>query len=268
VHREPDQARPVGERPGDGLPDPPRGVGRELEAPPVLEAIDGLAEADVPLLHEIREGELAAAVALGDGDDEAEVRLHQLALGRPRLPVRLGDLLQDARQRHPVESHVCLPAPSRRALRGGERVGETPQLDDRPVHHVGPDRQLGDEVLDRRSVSADGPPDDRPIGGAPPGEPRLQAAGLPLTPAHVAHGREEATHLGGRGLAALGQPEHVVEGSLLGADLVGHVEQSRHHPRDGRERTAELRLPQFDALAQGDLLGGGEQGVLRDLAEI
>src|SRR5207245_5645110 len=50
VDRHPDRSRLVGERAGDGLPDPPRGVGRELEALAVVELLRRADEADRALL--------------------------------------------------------------------------------------------------------------------------------------------------------------------------------------------------------------------------
>src|SRR6185503_9291385 len=53
VHRDADGARLVGNRARDRLPDPPRGVGRELVAAAVLELVYGLHQADVPLLDQV-----------------------------------------------------------------------------------------------------------------------------------------------------------------------------------------------------------------------
>src|SRR5215469_17702139 len=50
VHRDADGARLIGDGSGDGLADPPRGVGAELVPTLVLELVHRLHEADVPLL--------------------------------------------------------------------------------------------------------------------------------------------------------------------------------------------------------------------------
>ena len=63
------------------LSDPPGGVGAELEAPAVVELLDRPDEAQVALLDQVEEGQAAAHVALGDGDDQAQVGLDQSALG-------------------------------------------------------------------------------------------------------------------------------------------------------------------------------------------
>ena len=81
VHRDADGARLVGDRTGDGLADPPRGVGGELEALRVVELLDRTDQAEVALLDEVEQRHAAADVALGDRHDEAQVRLGELLLG-------------------------------------------------------------------------------------------------------------------------------------------------------------------------------------------
>src|SRR5262245_11050997 len=81
VHRDPDRARLVGDRASDRLPDPPRRVGRELEALRVVELLDGADQAEVALLDEVEQGHAATDVPLGDRDDEPEVGLGELPLG-------------------------------------------------------------------------------------------------------------------------------------------------------------------------------------------
>ena len=81
VHRDPDRARLVGDRAGDGLADPPRRVGRELVAAAVVELLDRADQAERSLLDQVEEREAAAQVALRDRDDEAQVGLHHLLLG-------------------------------------------------------------------------------------------------------------------------------------------------------------------------------------------
>src|SRR4051794_16381397 len=76
-----DGARLVGQRAGDGLADPPRRVGGELEALAVVELLRGAHEAERPLLDEVEEGQALVAVVLGDRDDQAQVGLDHLLLG-------------------------------------------------------------------------------------------------------------------------------------------------------------------------------------------
>src|SRR4051794_39452063 len=75
-----DRARVVRDRALHGLADPPGRVRRELVAAAPIELLDGAVQAERPLLDQVEERHAEAAVALGDGDDEAEVRLDHLAL--------------------------------------------------------------------------------------------------------------------------------------------------------------------------------------------
>jgi hypothetical protein len=60
---------------GDGLANPPGGVGREFVALGVVEFVDGLKEAEVAFLDEVEKRQIRRAVYvfLGDRNDEAEV---------------------------------------------------------------------------------------------------------------------------------------------------------------------------------------------------
>ena len=81
VDRDADGAGLVGDGAGDGLADPPGGVGGKLVAAAVFKFFDGLHQAHVALLDQVEEGEAAVRVFLGDGNDEAQVGLHHFALG-------------------------------------------------------------------------------------------------------------------------------------------------------------------------------------------
>ncbi len=96
MHRDADGARLVGDRAGDGLPDPPGGVGRELVAAAVLELVDRLHQADVAFLDQVQELQAAVGVFLGDGDHQAQVRLDHLLLGLTSLALALLNGLDDA----------------------------------------------------------------------------------------------------------------------------------------------------------------------------
>src|SRR4029079_18261704 len=101
VHRDADGARLIGDGPGDGLTDPPRGVGAELVAALVLELVHRLHQADVPLLDQVEELQPAVGVLLRDRHHEAEVGLHQLGLGPLRLALADPDrLVVPAQQLH------------------------------------------------------------------------------------------------------------------------------------------------------------------------
>src|SRR5581483_57682 len=81
VDRDPDRPGFVRERAGDGLPDPPGRVGRELEALAVVELLRGADQAERPLLDQVEERQALVAVVLGDRDDESQVGLDHLLLG-------------------------------------------------------------------------------------------------------------------------------------------------------------------------------------------
>ena len=81
VHRDADGARLIGDRAGDGLTNPPRGVRGELVAAAVFELLDRLHQTDVAFLDEVEELQAAVGVLLGDRDDQAEVGDDQLLLG-------------------------------------------------------------------------------------------------------------------------------------------------------------------------------------------
>src|SRR6185369_6430392 len=98
VHRHADGARLIGDRPADGLPDPPRRVGREAVAEPIVELLDGAHEADVPLLDEVEEREAALRVPFREAHDEPEIRLDEPGLRVLRLTFAVADRGDDARQ--------------------------------------------------------------------------------------------------------------------------------------------------------------------------
>ncbi len=89
MDRNSDRARLIGDRPRDGLTDPPRGVGGELVAAAVLELVDRLHQPDVAFLNQVEELQTAVRVFLGDRHDEAKVGLDQLSLGTLGLPLTL-----------------------------------------------------------------------------------------------------------------------------------------------------------------------------------
>ena len=95
VHRNTDGAGLVGDRPCDGLADPPGRIGREFIAAAIFELIDGLHQADIALLDEIQELQAAIGVFLGDGDHEAEVCLDHFLLGDASFAFALLDALND-----------------------------------------------------------------------------------------------------------------------------------------------------------------------------
>ena len=82
VDRQPDRAALVGHAAGDGLADPPRGVGRELETLAVVELLHRADQTQVALLDQVQQRHAAAGVALGQRHHQPKVGLQQVAAGR------------------------------------------------------------------------------------------------------------------------------------------------------------------------------------------
>ena len=85
MDRDADRARLVRNRARDGLPDPPRRVGRKFVSAPILEFFHGLHQAHVAFLDQIEERQPAVRVFFGDGNDEPQVGLDHFGLGLERL---------------------------------------------------------------------------------------------------------------------------------------------------------------------------------------
>ena len=66
VHRNANRAGLIGNRAGNRLANPPRGVRAELEAAAILVLIDGSHQAGVAFLNQVQEAQAAVAVLLGD----------------------------------------------------------------------------------------------------------------------------------------------------------------------------------------------------------
>ena len=83
-------------RAGDGLADPPGGVGGEFVAAAILELIHGLHQADIAFLDQVEELQAAIGVFLGDGDHQAQIGLDHLLLRLARLALALLHDVHDA----------------------------------------------------------------------------------------------------------------------------------------------------------------------------
>ena len=81
MHRNADGACLVGNGPGNGLTNPPGGIGGELEALAVVKLLHGLNQAQVSLLNQVQEQHAPAHVPLGNGNHQAEVGFAELFLG-------------------------------------------------------------------------------------------------------------------------------------------------------------------------------------------
>ena len=76
VHRNADGARLIGNAAGNRLPDPPGRIGAELVAAPIFKLVHRLHQADIALLDQIQKLQASVGVFLGNGNHEAQIRLH------------------------------------------------------------------------------------------------------------------------------------------------------------------------------------------------
>ena len=81
MHRDADGAGLVCDGAGDGLTDPPGGVGRELVTATVFKLVHRLHQANVAFLNEVEELQATVGVFLGDRNHETQVGLDHLFLG-------------------------------------------------------------------------------------------------------------------------------------------------------------------------------------------
>src|SRR4029079_4886880 len=110
VDRDPDRPALVREAALDRLTDPPRRVGRELEAALPLELVDTAHQPGIALLDEVQQAHPAVDVLLRIRDDEPEVR---------RREVLTSGETGDLEDRGPLLARCCVvaglePAPESR----------------------------------------------------------------------------------------------------------------------------------------------------------
>jgi len=85
MHRQADRPRLVHDRALDSLPDPPGRIGRETKAALGIELLDGVNQAEVPLLDHVQQRQAPVQVVLGDVDHQPQVVLDHL-LPRQEVP--------------------------------------------------------------------------------------------------------------------------------------------------------------------------------------
>src|SRR3712207_8319470 len=83
VHRNTDGTALVSHSPLYRLPDPPRGVRGEPEAPVWVELLDSLHQADVALLDQVLEGQPVAPILFGNAHHQPEILLDKPLAGPP-----------------------------------------------------------------------------------------------------------------------------------------------------------------------------------------
>ena len=90
MHRHPDGPGLVGDGSGDGLPNPPGGICRELVSLCPVKFIYGADQAGVTLLNQVQNVQASAGIFFRDGHNQSQVCLGQLVLC---LLVAFGDSL-------------------------------------------------------------------------------------------------------------------------------------------------------------------------------
>src|ERR1700678_2114775 len=98
VHWNTNRAGLIGDRAGDGLPDPPRRVSRKLISAAPFEFVNGLHQADVSFLNQVQKLQTAVGVFLRDRNHQPQVRFDQFFLGLFRFRFAPKNHLQPALQ--------------------------------------------------------------------------------------------------------------------------------------------------------------------------
>ena len=80
MYRDSDGPGLVGDGTGDGLSDPPCGIGRELEASVIIEFFYGSDEADVAFLKKVEKRHAASDMFLGYADDQSKIGFDEMFL--------------------------------------------------------------------------------------------------------------------------------------------------------------------------------------------
>ena len=99
VDRHADRAALVGDCPGNGLANPPRGVGRKFVTAGVFELIDRPHQTGVAFLNQIQEAQAAVAIAFGDRYDQPQISGGKISFGGFVFLVQRGDAIQTAAER-------------------------------------------------------------------------------------------------------------------------------------------------------------------------
>ncbi len=94
MHRDTDGAALVGDRTRHRLANPPGRVRRKFIAALILELVDRAHQADIAFLNQIEKAEAAIGVALGEADDEAQIRFCEFLFGAAALVLAGGDDLE------------------------------------------------------------------------------------------------------------------------------------------------------------------------------
>ena len=292
VDRDANGAGLVGDAAGDGLANPPGGVGGELVAALILELLDAFHQAHIAFLDQVEEGLAAIGVFLGDGDDEAQIGLDHLGLGfmgagHGVVQLRASLEIIGMRRAHkPFEGpELVFLGLDDRLLGGGFALRFQPR--DRPQ----PGLNLVADVLGHQRHLVNDPllvTEAREEGLELPIEPLelVEQARAPAFPRRLLPGGKLVVGLPVQGADALDEPAQELEmAGAAGDELVddGPVKPllGRHGEQLVRQRQvlfggkpeavhdpARLLFRRFNALANLHLLLPGQQRHLAHLAQI
>ena len=85
MHRHANGTRLVSHGSGDGLTNPPRGIGGELKALLPVELLDGANQTEVAFLNQIQEQHATAGVTLSQRNHKSQIGFQQVVLGTPAI---------------------------------------------------------------------------------------------------------------------------------------------------------------------------------------
>ena len=107
VHWNTDGARLIGNRAGDGLPDPQRRIGREFIAAAIFKLIDRFHQANIAFLNEVEKLQTAIGVFLGNGNYETQIGLDHFLLGLTGFALALLHHLDDLAELENLKTRFC-----------------------------------------------------------------------------------------------------------------------------------------------------------------
>ena len=85
MHRNTNRTRLIGDRTGNRLANPPGRIRTEFVTFFIIEFIDGFDQAEVTFLHQIQKLHAAADVAFRNADDQTQIGIRQILLGKMRV---------------------------------------------------------------------------------------------------------------------------------------------------------------------------------------
>ena len=150
MHRNANGAALVGDGAGDGLADPPGGVGRKTETAGVIVFPDRFHQAQVAFLDQIQQGDAVTGVTLGDADHQARIGFDQV-FARRDARRHLEFQLAPPRHRQSgglLQFQLGLP-PGLDGYGDLQLLGLTEQRYAGHVFEVQPDGVLGHDRIDR-----------------------------------------------------------------------------------------------------------------------